>query len=464
MTVRLVEVEFPEPMAPMEVPAIAKSVYDDRIKRAVGAMQERGLSHLVVYADREHFANMHFLTGYDPRFEEALLVISPGNRPALFVGNEGMAYASISEVEMDVALCQSFSLMGQPRGKSPSLKQMLNDAGIASGARVGMVGSKYYGPREVDDPEHATDVPGLIVDILRSLAGYENVVNAADMFTNPVNGLRVCLNVDDIAFFEYGAEVVYSGVNRVLKGLREGISALEASALFGYAGYPPLSCHLTMSFGERAMLGLASPSPGNKLKIGDFVNFGYGVWGANMARSGFAVENKDQLASETTGVVEDLYIPYFKMMARWYSSLAVGKAAGEVYEAVKDFVEDQQYGVALNPGHLIHLDEWPHSPFSPGSTCELRSGMAMQCDIISSTGAPYYGVHVEDGLVLADAALRAELISRYPATAERMQQRRRRFTETLGIRLSEDVLLMSSIQGVLSPYMLRPELALGLQL
>ena len=462
MTVRLVEVEFPEPMVPTEVPVVARSVYGSRIQRALGALQERGLSHLVVYADREHFANMHFLIGYDPRFEEALLIMSPGNRPALFVGNEGMAYAAISEVEMDVVLCQSFSLMGQPRGKSPSLKQMLSDVGIGRGARVGIVGSKYFSPHEVDDPEHASDAPGLIVDTLRSLAGYENVVNATGIFTDPVNGIRICLDVDDIAFFEYGAEVVYSGVRRVLKGLREGVSALEASALLGYAGYPPLSCHITMSFGERAMLGLASPSPANKLRIGDFVNFGYGVWGANMARSGFAVERKAQLAPDARGVVEDLYIPYFQMMARWYSSLAVGRTAGDVYEAVEDFVRDQQYGVVLNPGHLIHLDEWPHSPFSPGSTCELRSGMAMQCDIISSTGAPYYGVHVEDGLVLADAAIRAELNSKYPAAAERIRQRRRRFTETLGIRLSDDVLLMSSIQGVLSPYMLRPELAFGL--
>ena len=462
MTVRLVEVEFPEPMIPTEVPVIAGSVYGNRIKRAIDALQERELSHLVVYADREHFANMHFLIGYDPRFEEALLIVSPGKRPILFVGNEGMDYARVSDVDMDVVLCQSFSLMGQPRGKSPSLKQMLSDAGIARGAGVGLVGSKYYSPHEVDDPEHATDVPSLIVDVLRSLVGYENVVNATDMFTNPVNGLRICLDVDDIAFFEYGAEVVYSGVRRVLKGLREGISALEASALFGYAGYPPLSCHITMSFGERAMLGLASPSPANKLRIGDFVNFGYGVWGANMARSGFAVEDKDQLSSDATGVVEDLYIPYFKMMAKWYSSLAVGRTAGDVYDAVKDFVEDQQYGVVLNPGHLIHLDEWPHSPFSSGSTCELRSGTALQCDIISATGTPYYGVHVEDGLVLADATLRSELASKYPATAERMEQRRRRFTGTLGITLSEDVLLTSSIQGVLSPYMLRPELALAL--
>jgi hypothetical protein len=30
----------------------------------------------MVYADREHFANMAYLTGFDPRFEEALLILT----------------------------------------------------------------------------------------------------------------------------------------------------------------------------------------------------------------------------------------------------------------------------------------------------------------------------------------------------------------------------------------------------
>ena len=44
---------------------------------------------LVVYADREHLANIAFLSGYDPRFEEALLLLGPRQRRVLVVGNEG---------------------------------------------------------------------------------------------------------------------------------------------------------------------------------------------------------------------------------------------------------------------------------------------------------------------------------------------------------------------------------------
>ena len=48
----------------------------------------RGYDRLVVYADREHSANLAYLTGFDPRFEEAILVVGPAGDPAILVGNE----------------------------------------------------------------------------------------------------------------------------------------------------------------------------------------------------------------------------------------------------------------------------------------------------------------------------------------------------------------------------------------
>ena len=55
-------------------------------------------------------------------------------------------------------------------------------------------------------------------------------------------------------------------------------------------------------------------------------------------------------------------------------------------------------------GHLIGLEEWMSSPISEGSAVELRSGMAMQMDVIP--GHPTYGsTRMEDGYAIADAAL-----------------------------------------------------------
>ena len=38
-------------------------------------MDARGYDHVVVWADREHSANLAYLSGFDPRFEEAVLIV-----------------------------------------------------------------------------------------------------------------------------------------------------------------------------------------------------------------------------------------------------------------------------------------------------------------------------------------------------------------------------------------------------
>jgi len=51
---------------------------------------------VAVYADREHFANIAFLSGFEPRFEEALLLLGPDRRHVLMVGNECESYTAIA--------------------------------------------------------------------------------------------------------------------------------------------------------------------------------------------------------------------------------------------------------------------------------------------------------------------------------------------------------------------------------
>ena len=85
-------------------------------------MREPACDWLVVYADREHLANIAFLCGYDPRFEEALLLLGPRDRRVLVVGNEGEAYAPLAGLPgLETALAQSMSLMGQDRSLKPDL-------------------------------------------------------------------------------------------------------------------------------------------------------------------------------------------------------------------------------------------------------------------------------------------------------------------------------------------------------
>lgn len=73
--------ENPIPINYEEVPEFTKEDYEERIGKVNRICEERGYTHLIVYGDREHFSNIHYLSGMDPRFEEALLVLAKGERP-----------------------------------------------------------------------------------------------------------------------------------------------------------------------------------------------------------------------------------------------------------------------------------------------------------------------------------------------------------------------------------------------
>jgi len=97
-----------------------------------------------------------------------------------------------------------------------------------------------------------------------------------------------------------------------------------------------------------------------------------------------------------------------------------------------------------------------HSPIFPGSTIALRSGMALQVDIIPATHSPWFTTNIEDGIALADAALRAEFAARYPEAWARITARRAFMRGVLGIRIGDEVLPFSNIPAYLPPFLLSP--------
>ena len=158
----------------------------------------------------------------------------------------------------------------------------------------------------------------------------------------------------------------------------------EAVALLGWNG-SPLSCHLMLTAGDRATLGLLSPGD-RPIERGDRFTTAFGIWGALNCRAGFVVEDAAELPDGIRDYVERLVGPYFAAIAEWYGALRIGQTGGALQAIIDRHLGDPFFGIFLNPGHQIHLDEWVNSPISPGSTIELRSGMAFQVDIIPATG------------------------------------------------------------------------------
>src|SRR5260370_21758808 len=154
--VELAEIALPEFGLPSVEPTIPAATYEARIDSARQRASDAGYDVLMVYADREHFANMAYLTGFDPRFEEALLILTQDRIPTLLVGNEDMAYTAISPIELQAVLYQTFSLLSQPRSSSSPLTTILHDAGVGlkGGERVGIAGWKYFIPIETPTPDY----------------------------------------------------------------------------------------------------------------------------------------------------------------------------------------------------------------------------------------------------------------------------------------------------------------------
>ena len=444
MRVTFDKIAIPEFGGPEEIPCLPPRVYHERLLRLQDRMKSAELDVVVVYADREHSANMAYLTGFDPRFEEALFIVTVGGQRTLIVGNECRGILGRLPIQAEIMLCQEFSLMGQDRSISWDLKPLLRPAGLRSGARCGMIGWKTLRDARIE-------VPHYVVCLVEETCGLAPV-NANDLLMSAENGLRLFNEPEQIAVYEYAAVRTSTSVRNVLNGLRPGIRGFEAARLFDSGGLP-LSCHPMLAFGPDIPNGMASPS-GDLLVEGDRLTCAFGVWGSLTCRAGLAIRDAKGFATPDGKAQWNVIQNYLKVTHAWYRRSGTGVSAGEVWSAVDAERDDSLYTFCVNPGHYIHLDEWLSSPFFRGSTARLPSASALQVDIIPVARAAGVSVNMEDGIVLADDALRRELASRYPALYARCAARRLFMKDVLGYDIGADVLPLGNTPGAYFPFLL----------
>ena len=120
---RVARIDLPRLTMPAVMPQLPAATYRARLEALCAMAVMRGLDRVVVYADREHSANLGYLTGFDPRFEEAVLVVGPDADPAILVGNECWGMAGSAPLPLRRHLYQELSLPNQPRERSRSLAE-----------------------------------------------------------------------------------------------------------------------------------------------------------------------------------------------------------------------------------------------------------------------------------------------------------------------------------------------------
>ncbi len=413
-------------------------------------MSLRQLDYVIVFADREHCANLAFLTNLDPRFEEGMLLLDKAGKRKMLLGNECMGYTGICPIPMEFELFQDFSLMGQDRTKSRTITDILTSFGIRSGSVVGCAYHKYFPDLK------KLDIPSFLADGLRTLTGTD-VINCGDIFMDNETGLRHHNSLEQLVRFEWAGTRTSESMKQLLLQLQPGEREFDLARNYNSNGLP-YSCHPMVSSGKKASMGLSSPSD-NKVVTGDPFTSAMGIWGALTARAGMVATGPDQLSPSTANFFDHYWKGYFRTVATWYEGVGIGASSGEVTDTVENARPKDVFEFAVNTGHTLHIDEWVNSPFVKGSHARLYSGMALQMDIIPVASKEFVCANMEDGIALADENLRREWASKFPESWKRVIARREFMINQIGIKIKPEVLPLSNIPAFYTPYLLSKNLA-----
>ncbi|MCS2153055.1 M24 family metallopeptidase [Scandinavium goeteborgense] len=443
---------LPQPPCWTHLPSVTlnDATLAGRKARVLACMRQQGLDTLIVYADKEHGGNFEYLTGFIPRFEEALLVLHQDGEAGLVLGNENLKLAPHARLKNRVLHAPWFSLPNQPMDTVQPLHEVLQSAGINGDKTLGLAGWKLFTGIN-DNTRQMFDIPSFIVDAVREAAPGAELRNATGVFISPAYGARVINNANELAHYEYGANLASTAILQALNAVAPGKTEKEIASLLAADGQPHNVVSIAAT-GDR--FAHANLYPGDKtVQLGDKFSLTTSFKGGLSSRAAYVVENAGQLPDAVSDYLDVVAIPYFRAVVAWLENIRPGMTGGELYQLIEDVLPKAEYHWHLNPGHLVADEEWLCSPVSAGSDIPLASGMLLQIDIIPSR-AGYAGASIEDTVALADESLRQQLAVDYPQLWARVQARRAFIEKYVGIRLPDWVLPFSNTVGYLRPWLL----------
>lgn len=435
---------------------LTDKTYEERYKKVLQLMEKYNISTLVVYADKEHGSNFEYLTGFIPRFEEGLQIITIDGTSTLLLGNENFNKIKYSRIESDGILIPLFSLPNQPMNNYKPFDSYLEDLKIDTSGYIGFVDWKIL-TEDLERDTFYSAVPSFIVDAFRKNFTSEKLINASHLYISPDYGARVTNNANEIARYEYGASLASDALLDAYDKLEEGISEIQVGDQLNKNGQYQ-SVVTISAFGDRFINANLYPTE-NKLKYGDKVSLTVGYKGGLSSRAGYAVNTREDLDSVDPEYFDKVVVPYFKAYIYWLDNVKIGIEGGEFFDKFNKIYSQNNYGWNLNPGHLTADEEWMSSPFYKGSKSKVKSGMIFQVDFIPIQ-PPHQGVSAESTVAIADDDLINDIKSEYPKLWDRIEVRRSYLENNLNIKLDKSLLPLSSTLGYLRPFMLNREYAL----
>lgn len=459
MAIKFGPLTAPVKFSDVEPVSLSDDTLLKRKNTLLAGMKRQGFDSLVIYADKEHGSNFEYLTGFIPRFEEGLLLLDQSGRCTLVLGNENLKLARFSRVAASLVHTPFFSLPNQPMENEVPLEQLFADAGLNNSNKVGLVGWKMFTPA-AGNGHTLFDLPYFIVDaIKRTLKDDAVLENAVHLFIGD-NGARTTCNANEIAHYEYGANLASNCMLDALNAIEVGVRETELGALLSGEGQSHTVVTIAAT-GSRFANANLYPTY-KKIQRGDPLSLTTGFKGGLSSRSGFVIAEASELPQSQSDYLDRIAKPYFGAVVAWLENIRVGTRGGMLYDLIEQVLPKQHFGWHLNPGHLVADEEWMSSPIYPRSVEVLKSGMMLQIDIIPAV-AGYSGASAEECVALADTALQMEIRHAYPALWQRIETRRRYLREVIGIQLSADVLPLSNSVAYLRPFFLAKHQALSVE-
>lgn len=428
---------------------------EEHFRKVLRKMQQKKLDVLAVYGDREHGANFAYLTGFEPRFEEALLILHKNGNAYMLLGNENLKMSQYSFVKGKVIHVPHFSLPYQTMETEKTLPQLIEEAGICDGMRIGCAGWKHFTSKN-EDNRNLLDIPAFIADAIRKVNGSGITENAGGIFLDAEEGVRIRMNANELAHYEFGAGYASSRILTALDEIKPGRTEMQIASYLT-AGGQPATVTTICATGDRFTNAVVFPRD-KQIEEGDRFSITFGLRGGLTSRAAYVAETSRQLPEKEQDYLEKVAMPYYNALTVWLEMMAIGIKGGEIYEKMEEVLPKNVFHWDLNPGHYTDADEWSSSPIYPGSQAKIASGMMLQLDIIPRVPG-YGGAGAEDGIAVADNALRDEIANQYPDTWERIKKRRNYIERVLGIRLHEEILPMSDALGYFRPLLLNYEYA-----
>lgn len=424
-----------------------------RYQKVLKRMKEESIDTLIIYADLEHGSNFEYLTGFLPRFEEALLVIHENEKNYMLMGNENLNKVVHSRIPAQAIHVPHFSLPNQPMDTEYSLYDLLSKTDINKSKKIGIVGWKNF-TQKIEDNKQTYDIPAYILDAIKQ--HNSNIVNATYLFIGQ-HGVRCTNDVNEIEHYEFGASLASDCMLKTMNQLKIDISEMRLAESLQALGQRN-SVVTIAATGKRFEKANIYPT-NKKVKLQDTISLTVGYKGGLSSRAGYAVKDKQQLPEQAKDYMDVLVKPYYLAIVIWLEYAHCNITGNELYSLINQVLPKSKYHWSLCPGHLTADEEWLSSPVYENSNEILESGMIFQIDIIPSLEG-YGGISAECTVALADLSLRNKIKNQTPELWKRIENRRKYIIEELHINLNEDILPMSSTVGYLRPYLLNKEYAM----